>query len=240
MARRREPVGKPEEEAPRKRSLIWLWVLLAVVCFGLLVALLHMSGALRGVEEAFYQRVKGVPVIGFLATPLHKESWEGRLTPEQVIDVKDLRRELLKTQNAVSDLKKLKKSVKSLNEGMSEVLDAIGKIETAVKDMEEAYTPGAAAAAAPGVAAAAPAIGIPTAAEAQRRVQTENFRPISKIFEKIDSETAVDILNNLTDAEKVEILAAMKEKTVADIFAALEPTTAAELSKMLARKKASR
>ncbi|MFH1537392.1 MAG: hypothetical protein ABIH66_00440 [bacterium] len=242
MARKQGQVETPPEEAPGKRGFLWLWILLAVVCFGLFVALLHVSGALRGVEEAFYQKVKGVPVIGFLASPLHKESWEGRLTPDQVIDVKDLRRELLKTQNTVSDLKKMKKSVKSLGEDVSAALESIEKVQRSLKDMEETYTPGAAAAApaAPGAAPGAPALSIPTAAEAQGSVQTENYRAVSKIFEKIDAETAVDIFSNLTDEEIVEILNAMKESTVADIFVAMEPTTAATLSKMLARKKAGR
>lgn len=241
MAKKQEKkVEAPPAEAPRKRGFLWLWILLAVVCFGLFAALLHVSGALRGVEEAFYRKVKGVPVIGFLASPLHKESWEGRLTPEQMIDVKDLRRELLKTQNTISGLNKLNKKVGALGKDVNSALDAIEKLDRNLKDMEETGAPAAAGAGSPGEAVAAPAISIPSAAEARGGSQGLNYRAVSKIFEKIDAETAVDILSNLTDDEKVEILSAMKEKTVADIFAALEPTTAAELSKKLARKKAMR
>lgn len=242
MAKKPEKVEIPQEEEPRKSSFLWMWIVLAAGCFFLFAALLHVSGALRGVEEAVYGKVKGIPVIGYLASPLHKESWEGRLSPEQVIDVKDLRRELLKTQNAVNSLERLNKKIRNIDSDMKDAAEAIQKLDGKLKNMEESYTPaGGGALTGSGVAAAAPAIGVPTMGmESRGGPQTENFRAVSKIFEKIDAETSVDILSNLTDNEKVEILAPMKESLVAEIFAAMEPTTAAELSKLLARKKAMR
>jgi len=63
----------------------------------------------------------------------------------------------------------------------------------------------------------------------------ENYRLVAKIFEKLPADTAVDILNNLSDMEKVKILSQMKEKTVADIIAAFDPIKSAELTRMLAK-----
>lgn len=242
----REPENRQaaQQEQPRKRSFTLLWVTLACVSCLLFVGLLHAAGALRSVEEAVYQGVKGVPVIGFLATPLHKESWEGRLKPDQVVDVKDLRRELIKTENRINDLKGLTRKVSKVEDNLEDVDKTLGKISKDVKDLKEgAGMPVEAEPGAGGLGAAqamaAPAIARPGGTMGSSS-QGLNYRAISKIFEKVDAETTVDILNNMTDQEKVEILSAMKEKTVADIFAAMEPTTAAELSKMLAARKSGR
>ncbi|MEW6202611.1 MAG: hypothetical protein AB1546_11575 [bacterium] len=241
---------KPEKEvqqveAPR-RGFTWLWVTLAVITFLLAVTLLHVVGALRGVEEAAYQSVKNVPVLGFLASPLHKESWEGRLTPEQIINVKDLRKELIKTQNEVQRLGTMRKNISKLTSGLKETTSTLKTVKKDINEIKEGVyapttpaAPGAARVQAPAVGA--PPIRVPTAAaEAAPSEITENYRAVAKIFEKIPSETVVDIFNSLTDQEKVEILTSMKEKNVADILAAMDPNAAANLSKMLARRKAQR
>ena len=93
-----------------------------------------------------------------------------------------------------------------------------------------------------GVSAAAPAAVVApemagVAAAAAVQAAGENYRLTSKIFEKLPADTAVDIMNNLTDEEKVKILAAMKETTVADILAAFDPGKSAELTRMLAQAK---
>ncbi|MEW5945102.1 MAG: hypothetical protein AB1742_02780, partial [bacterium] len=216
MARKTAQETPPPAEEPRGRSWTWLWITLAAGTFVLAVALLHVVGALRGPEEALYASLKNVPVVGFLVSPLHKESWEGRLTPEQIIDVKDLRKELIRTQNQVSELSGLKKDIKKLESGLGRVSGAMEAVQKDVADIKEgvyAPAPGAESAAAPAApgAAAAPAIAMPAGPQAAAAFPaTENYRAVSKIFEKISAETVVDIFNNLSDEERVEILASMK------------------------------
>jgi flagellar motility protein MotE (MotC chaperone) len=243
MAKKPEVEIKPVE--PPSRGYTWLWVILAIVTFVLALALLHVVGALRGVEEAAYRKVKNVPVVGFLASPLHRESWEGRLTPEQIIDVKDLRKELIKTQNKVQRLSTIERNIAKINSELKKTTSTLKRVTKDISDIKEGvYVPpttGAVAARPAAPTAAAPSITVPTTAMAAGApVTTENYRAVSKIFEKIPAETVVDILNSLSDTEKVEILTSMKEKNVADILAAMEPTVAANLSKMLARRKAQR
>lgn len=238
----REIVSAPE---PKRRSLLWLWISLAALSFLLLLAVLHLAGALRAPEEALYKATKNVPVVNFFTGALHREDYEQALTPEQMIDVKDLRNNLIRLEGQVSSMKKAVAELSVVSADVSSITTALDNINKELKTLKQegGYVTAettAGAAGTPGAPAPAPAamtqLGAPSGAVVPPMAATgENYRLVSKIFEKLPADTAVDILNNLSDEEKVKILTQMKEKTVADILAAFDPIKSAELMRMIAK-----
>lgn len=228
---------------PKRKSFLWLWISLSALSFLLLLAVLHLAGALRAPEEAIYSATKNVPVVGFFTRPLHKEDWKQALTPEQMIDVKDLRNDLIRLNGQVGSMKKAVAELSVLSADISSITTALDNINKELKTLKQeggyvtaettagaAGTPGAPA------PAAMTQLGAPSGATVPPMAATgENYRLVSKIFEKLPADTAVDILNNLSDEEKVKILTQMKEKTVADILAAFDPIKSAELMRMIAK-----
>lgn len=235
----REIVSAPE---PKRRGLLWLWISLSVFSFLLLVAVLHLAGALRAPEEAIYSATKNVPVVGFFTRPLHKEDWKQALTPEQMIDVKDLRNNLIRLEGQVSSMKKAVAELSVVSADVSSITTALDNINKELKTLKQeggyvtAETTGAAGTPGAPAPAAMTQLGAPSGATVPPMAATgENYRLVSKIFEKLPADTAVDILNNLSDEEKVKILTQMKEKTVADILSAFDPIKSAELTRMIAK-----
>lgn len=243
----KQPIAPAPEEAPaRGRSGLGLLIGLVAVSFVLLITLLHIVGALRGAEEGIYAGLKNVPVLGLLVTPFHHEKYSEKLSPDKLVDIKDIRAALIRTQRQEDEAaERNSRDIRNLSKDIDKIA---GRVDKMRKDLEEGtYASGAAPATtaaapagaipAPGVAAAAPLPN--TAAPARAPVRSgDNFRMVAKIFESISADTAVDILSNLTDEEKVQILAAMKQKNVADIITAMDPKKAAELSRMLAEQTA--
>ncbi|OQA89086.1 MAG: MgtE intracellular N domain protein [bacterium ADurb.Bin236] len=235
---------KTEERAQPEasgRGSTWLWVGLAGVSVLLLIAVLHLSGALRGPEEAIYRSTKNVPVLSFFTRPLHRESWKEIMTPEQTIDVKQLYAKLERAERQIENLQKATRKINGVAADIDEMKVGMEKMAAGMKSLSDGeidieVQPAAAPVASQAIAATAPqalpGAGIP---ELVSPVGSQNYRLIAKIFENLPADTTVDILNNLNDDEKVGILAAMKDKTVADILAAFDPVKSAQLARMLAR-----
>ncbi len=239
---KQQPVA-PAPPPMETRNFPWVLVgIIAVaVSFLLLLTVLHMAGALRAPEEAVYSATKDVPVIGFLTRPLHHENWKEELTPEQIIDVKDLRNKLVRSQREVDSLTKAVAEMSVLAADVASTTDDIKKIKKDITDLKTGEIGAAPSGQNVGMSGSAPssmppAIISPSSASITPIMSSgENYRLVSKIFEKLPADTAVDILNNLSDMEKVKIISQMKEKTVADIMAAFDPIKSAELTRMLAR-----
>ncbi|MFA6449856.1 MAG: hypothetical protein WCX65_10325 [bacterium] len=236
-----EPVAPPEPE-PKQRSFLWVWITVAALSFIFFLAALHMSGAVRGVEEGIYGATKDIPVIGFLTAPLHREKWAEKLSPDTIIDVKDLQSKLIRSEGEVESLKKAIAEMTVVTSDVSSITSEMKKVKKDISDLKTgevgAAAPssmGASQASAPG--SLPPAIVSPGATAQISPVLGggDNYRAIAKIFEKLPADTAVDILNNLSDQEKVKILTSMKQKTVADILAAFDPIKSAELMRMMAK-----
>ncbi len=246
MAKRSENTGNAvaEEyyEVPA-RSYAWLWALLVIALIGLVVAVLHMSGALRGPEESLYQATKDTPVINLFTGALHEDAEQ--LSPEKVISVKDLRSNVIRAETDIKEIKGDLKKLDDVSKQIESMQGDIDKIKKALKDIteygldESVQTSAAVRTAAPAAQAATRAAPAGTSAKAGAGSSstTSNYRLVGKIFEKIDADTSVDILNNMTDAEKVSILGKMKEKTVAEILSAFDPAKSAELTRMIAASK---
>lgn len=228
----------PQEE---KKGLAWLWLtLLSCVALVLLVSVLHMSGAIRGPEEAIYSATKNVPVVKWFTGWMHKEPFEQNLSMEEMVNAKDITNNLVRAEGEIG---RLKSEVKQLDASLAD-MDTVGKqveqLTAKLKEMEEygGVVPGGGAlpspamgqqsqAGAPGIAPGA--VNLPSS--------SDNYRLVGKIFEKIEPDTAVDILSNLSDTEKVSILISMKEGTVAEILSALDPAKSADLTRMIAAAK---
>jgi len=259
MATRRQNVNNDtqavEMEEPRRGSLAWLaWTIAALFAVILLFSVLHMSGALSGPEEAVYQATKDTPVLKFFTGWMHEEEWEEELTPDQIINVKDLRNDLIRAERKIDSLEKGMQQVNASLEELNKSTRQIDKLDKTFRDiMELGYVSqstaaefqqqGAAAAPqAPAVqpgtpqAPAAPA-GAAAMAGQQQAAHKKNFRIIAKIFEEIDPDTAVEILSHMTDEEKVLILSSMKEDTVAELLSAFDSSDSAKLARALAAAK---
>jgi hypothetical protein len=245
------PAATMKKAAPptaSSRGIILATVAL-VLSFILLIALLHVVGALRGPEEGIYRSLKNVPVLGFLVSPLHHEKWKEKLSPDQLVDVKDMRAALIRTQRQMEELKEESRAdVKAVSGSVESVDSEVKKLRKGLTEGE--FGPGSAPPSAPSnppILSGTPAEAAPvvvtretplSAAPTPLPAGAENYRPVGKIFEKIPADTVVDILNNLSDREKVQILTVMKEKNVADVLAAFDPKKAAELSRLIAEAKA--
>lgn len=246
MAKKEEkaaPVAPPPMVEPVKRNFLWLWIVLAGLSFLFFLVALHLVGVLGKPEEALYASTKNVPVINIFTKPLHKEIADEKLSPEKIVDIKDLQNKLVRSEGEIETLKK------TIAE-MSAVTSDIDKNSQDIKKMKKnitALTTGdvgapAASTSSPNASSAAagslpPAIAQPTTTANISPITGtgENYRLIAKIFEKLPSDTAVDILNNLSDQEKVKILSNMKDKNIADILAAFDPIKSAELTRMMSR-----
>ncbi len=237
-----QPVA-PAPPPPEKRNFPWITVgiIAVVLCFLLMMTVLHMSGALRAPEEAIYSATKGVPVVSFFTRPLHHENWKEKLTPEQAIDVKNLQSKLIRSEGEVESLKEAIAQMSSLAADVAATADDIKKMKKDISDLKTGEIGAGPSGSTVGMSGSAPssmppAIISPSTASITPITGTgENYRLVAKIFEKLPADTAVDILNNLSDMEKVKILSQMKEKTVADIIAAFDPIKSAELTRMLAK-----
>lgn len=222
-----------------KKGLSWLWLtLLSVVAVALLISVLHMSGAIRGPEEAIYNATSKVPVLNWFTGWMHKEPFEEKISLEEMVNAKDIKNNLVRAESEIS---RLKSEVKQLNESLASVQDVGKKVEKltgTLKEMEEfggaptsgGLPDGTTATGEPGIAPGAINVAVTAGGD-------NNYRLVGKIFEKIEPDTAVDILSNLSDSEKVSILAAMKDGTVAEILSALDPAKSADLTRMLAAAK---
>lgn len=237
--------GKVKEiitEAPQveKKGLAWLWLtLLSLVALILLISVLHMSGLTRGAEESIYAATRNVPVVNWFTGWMHQEPFEQNISLEEMVDAKDIKNNLVRAEGEIS---RLKNEIKQLNESIAGVEDVgkrVEKLSSVLKEMQDTGEMPAGidvgglpdGTAAPQAAASAAPINVPTSSG------DNNYRLVGKIFEKIEPDTAVDILSNLTDTEKVSILGAMKEGTVAEILSALDPAKSADLTRMLAAAK---
>jgi hypothetical protein len=240
----KKPVKEPEIiplPELKKKSFVWLWILLTGVSFFLLLAVLHMAGWLKWLERPLYEGTKNTPVIGKITGAFYVEDWEKKLTPQQMVDAKDMRNNIVRLEGEVSDTQRAVRRLNGLSTDISEIKSSIRSVKKDTKGLkEEVAAGGGAAPSEAGMTAgvSAPAIVVPGSASYVPEASTgggENYRLVSKIFEKLPADTAVDIMNNLTDDEKVKILSQMSEKTVADILTAFDPVKSAELARMIAR-----
>ncbi len=221
-----------------------MWIALASVSFLLFISVLHMSGALAGVEESIYQGTKNVPVIGAVTKGFHKDPLAG-YTDEGKIEVKDLIRDHIATvrkmESFSGEIKKIDAASGQIDELNQKIAQLEKQLKTPKKPVDEEELEETSAGAASGVApAAGGAQGALVASTPQMTITSAkgtDYKVVSKILEKVPVETAVEILNNLTDDEKVNVLSGMKDKTVADIMGALDPAKAAEIARALARAK---
>lgn len=242
---RAEEIAPAPQPVKKQRSFLWLWIALSAVSVILLLAVLHLAGALRGSEEALYASTKDVPVLGFFTGLFHQEKWEQTLSPEQAIDVKDLRNKLIRSEGEIESLKRTIGEMSAIAADVDSATRNIKKLNKDVNEMKngDMTTPTTGGGAGQGaVAAGATTASIPPGIVSPGGSMTvpamgsgENYRLVSKIFEKLSPDTAVDILNNLSDEEKVKILSQMKEKTVADILGAFDPIKSATLTRMIAK-----
>lgn len=238
-----EIVAPPKQVEREPRSFLWLWIALACFSFLLLLALLHMAGALRAPEEALYSATKDVPVVSFFTSPLHHEKWAEKLSPETVIDVKDLQNKLIRSEgeveslkSAIAEMSKVTTDVDSIASDMKKVKKDVSDLKTGEVGAAAPAPMGGSQASAAGTGALPPSIISPTSATISPVMGSgENYRLIGKIFEQLPADTAVDILNNLSDQEKVKILSNMKQKTIASILSAFDPIKSAELTRMMAK-----
>lgn len=239
----REQITEVKHEEKRG-GLGWLWYLLAVAAFVLLVSVVHISGVARGPEEGIYRATKNVPVLKWFTGWMHKDELEQKLSLKEMVDAKDITNNLVRAEGKIT---KLEDEIKQLNNTIDDLADVgkrMEKIDGTLKEMQEyggavpvegvegaeplpVVAGGEQQAAAPG--------GAPGAAVSMG--SGDNYRLIGKVFEKIEADTAVDIMSNMSDVEKVKILASMKEATVASILSALDPQKSADLTRMLATMK---
>ncbi|HOO57549.1 MAG TPA: hypothetical protein PLN69_12040 [bacterium] len=231
---KRAVVAEELVQEPSKRSFLWLWILLAVIGVILLISVLHLSGALTGPEQALYRSTKDVPVVSFFTGALYQEDWEEVLSQDQIIDVKQLRIKLEQQTTEIASLKKAAEQLPAIAGDLSAIQENLEKINKDIKDMKEGDFEVTATVASPAAAVAAAGTSVTSAAVTTTASQGDNFRLLSKVFEKLPADTAVDIMNNLSDDEKVKILSGMKEGTMADLLGAFDPAKSAQLARMLA------
>jgi len=223
-------------EPARGGGMVWLWVGLAGLAFVLLLAILHMSGVARGPEEAIYSGTKNIPVVKWFTGWMHQdEEMAANLSPRELIDNKDIVNNLVRAERKIDDLESENKRLNDALVELSDVAKKVEKLEKRAKDeLEYGAEPVEAGVGETPVAQLPVTAGAGAAAAPMLAAAGENYRLVSKIFEKIESDTAVDILNNLSDEEKVKILGSMKEGTVAEILSAFDPVKSAQLTRMLA------
>lgn len=257
MARKAAPVITTEDvlgQRPPRRWPIILGIVGGVVLLGLLLAVLHLSGAVNGMEEGIYQKLSGGKGgMAALLSPLHHPDFKKTLTVDEAVNVIDLRREMAKAAGVIEDqeseISALKKEVGKLK-GES---DRLAKVEKDVKNLKRGGAGGMdeetmaalmeAQQGAPAAAAVAPVS--PTAkatiAKIKTEIATRDYRKIAKIVEVMSPEQAFEVfeaLENMKDENfVVEVMALMKEKTVAEILQSYDPNKTAELFKKLAARK---
>jgi flagellar motility protein MotE (MotC chaperone) len=257
MARKATPEITTEDilgQRP-KRWPILAGIVGGVLLLGLLLAVLHLSGALNGMEEGIYSKFSGNKVMAALLSPMHHPDFRKTLTLEESINVIDLRREMTKAAGVIEDQKSeigaLKKQIGKLK-GES---DRLAKVEKDVKNLKRggggavdeetlAALVEAQQGAAPTPAPAAAPVS-PTTKAAIEKIKTEiatrDYRKIAKIVEAMSPEQAFEVfeaLENMKDENfVVEVMALMKEKTVATILQSYDPNKTAELFKKLAARK---
>ena len=259
MARKAAPVITTEDvlgQRPPKRWPIILGIVGGVVFLGLLLAVLHLSGAINGMEEGIYQKFSGNKVMAALLSPMHHPDFKKTLTMDEAISVIDLRREMTKAAGVIDDQKSEIGSLKKQIGKLKGESDRLATVEKDVKNLKrgggggmdeetmaallEAQQGGAPAA--PAAAAAVSPSAKATIAKIKTEIATRDYRKIAKIVEVMSPEQAFEVfeaLENMKDENfVVEVMALMKEKTVADILQSYDPNKTAELFKKLAARKA--
>jgi len=246
-------------DEPKRRSKLPLFLAIIGALAGLclLLAVIHMSGALNAPEEAVYQRFSKNSTMSVLLRPLHHPDFKKTLTTEEALDVIQLRREMRKAADIINGQKdkisSLEKKVKGLEKDTKQ-LDKLAKDVKTLKESGVEVTPEAIMAAleggaAPGAASAPAAAGagalpaLPAGAQGQSLLnafQARDYRKVSKILDGMPAEQAADVLDALAMQDEtfvVEVLATFKEDKAAEILQNFEPGRTGELLQKIASRR---
>ena len=235
---------------PRKSSKmlpVMLGIIGGVVFLGLVLAVLHMSGALNGPEEAVYKRLAKGPFTRAILSPLHHPDFQQSLTTEEAIDVLRLRKEMRK---AATIIEEQDAEIKSLKKTVGQMADSSEQVKKMAEDLKElqktnALVGGDITAAMQDVEMEevdvqklqAAGVTADVVQKIKQPIKKKDYRKISKIVENMPPDQVVTVFEALDENFVVEVLALMKEKKVAEIMQAYEADKTATIFKKLSARK---